>query len=83
MPSPDEFDKYLSTAGIPDPDLLIRTSGEQRISNYLLWQTAYTEFYFPEVLWPDFHKNDFQQALEEYADRERRYGKTGEQVNNL
>ena len=83
MPSPDEFDKYLSTAGIPDPDLLIRTSGEQRISNYLLWQTAYTEFYFPEVLWPDFRKNDFQQALEEYAARERRYGKTGEQVNNL
>ena len=83
IPAPDQFEKYLSTAGIPDPDLLIRTSGEQRISNYLLWQTAYTEFYFPDVLWPDFRKNDFQQALEEYAARERRYGKTGEQVNNL
>lgn len=83
MTSPELFDKYLATAGIPDPDLLIRTSGEQRISNYMLWQTAYTEFYFPEVLWPDFRKNDFQQALDEYSARERRYGKTGEQVNNL
>ncbi|MDX9781894.1 MAG: polyprenyl diphosphate synthase [Bacteroidales bacterium] len=83
LPSPDIFDKYLATAGIPDPDLLIRTSGEQRISNYMLWQTAYTEFYFPDVLWPDFRKNDFQLALEEYSARERRYGKTGEQVNNL
>lgn len=82
-PTPEEFDNYLSTAGIPDPDLLIRTSGEQRLSNYLIWQTAYTEFYFPEVFWPDFRKNDFQQALEEYSARERRYGKTGEQVNNL
>jgi len=59
LPSPDIFDKYLATSGIPDPDLLIRTSGEQRISNYMLWQTAYTEFYFPDVLWPDFRKNDF------------------------
>ncbi|MDD4057838.1 MAG: polyprenyl diphosphate synthase [Bacteroidales bacterium] len=81
--SPEKFEKYLATAGIPDPDLLIRTSGEKRISNYMLWQTAYTEFYFPEVLWPDFRKNDFLIALEEYSARERRYGKTGEQVNNL
>lgn len=83
MPVSEEFEQFLSTAGIPDPDLLIRTSGEQRISNYMLWQTAYTEFYFPEVLWPDFRKNHFRRALDEYSARERRYGKTGEQVNNL
>lgn len=65
----------LSTAGIPDPDLLIRTSGEQRISNYMLWQTAYTEYYFTEVLWPDFRKTEFQLALETYSKRERRFGK--------
>jgi undecaprenyl diphosphate synthase len=70
-----DFDKYLVTAGIPDPDLLIRTSGEIRISNYLLWQCAYTEFYFTDVLWPDFRKPQFQQALDEYARRDRRYGK--------
>lgn len=77
------FESFLSTAGIPDPDLLIRTSGEQRISNYLLWQAAYTEFYFTDVLWPDFSKTDFQKALDVFASRERRYGKTEEQVNNL
>jgi undecaprenyl diphosphate synthase len=77
------FDSLLSTAGIPDPDLLIRTSGEQRISNYLLWQTAYCEFYFTDVLWPDFRKNDFQKALDIFSERERRFGKTGDQVNNL
>ncbi|MBQ2912977.1 MAG: di-trans,poly-cis-decaprenylcistransferase [Bacteroidales bacterium] len=65
----------LSTSGIPDPDLLIRTSGEQRISNYMLWQTAYTEYYFTEVLWPDFRKTEFQQALDAYSRRERRFGK--------
>lgn len=65
----------LSTAGIPDPDLLIRTSGEQRISNYMLWQTAYTEYYFTGVLWPDFRKTEFQQALDAYSKRERRFGK--------
>lgn len=70
-----DFDKYLVTAGIPDPDLLIRTSGEIRISNYLLWQCAYTEFYFTDVLWPDFRKPQFQEALDEYARRDRRYGK--------
>jgi undecaprenyl diphosphate synthase len=70
-----DFANYLVTAGIPDPDLLIRTSGELRISNYLLWQSAYTEFYFTDVLWPDFRKAEFQAALEEYACRDRRYGK--------
>ena len=70
-----DFDKYLVTAGVPDPDLLIRTSGEIRISNYLLWQCAYTEFYFTDILWPDFRKPQFQEALDEYARRDRRYGK--------
>ena len=70
-----DFANYLVTAGIPDPDLLIRTSGELRISNYLLWQSAYTEFYFTDVLWPDFRKPEFLAALEEYARRDRRYGK--------
>ena len=65
----------LSTADIPDPDLLIRTSGEQRISNYMLWQTAYTEYYFTDVLWPDFRKTEFQHALDVYSKRERRFGK--------
>jgi len=65
----------LSTSDIPDPDLLIRTSGEQRISNYMLWQTAYTEYYFTDVLWPDFRKTEFQQALDSYCNRERRFGK--------
>lgn len=70
-----DFDKYLVTADVPDPDLLIRTSGEIRISNYLLWQCAYTEFYFTDILWPDFRKPQFQEALDEYARRDRRYGK--------
>ena len=69
------FASYLSTAGIPDPDLMIRTSGEQRISNYMLWQCAYTEFYFTDVLWPDFRRTDFARALEAYCSRDRRYGK--------
>ena len=69
------FGKYLVTDGIPDPDLVIRTSGEHRISNYLLWQSAYSEFYFTETLWPDFRKEEFRQALESYAKRDRRYGK--------
>ena len=71
----EDFDNYLVTAGIPDPDLLIRTSGEERISNYLLWQSAYTEFVFSDVLWPDFRKPEFRAALAEYARRDRRYGK--------
>ncbi len=68
------FEQNLMTAGIPDPDLLIRTSGEQRISNFLLWQCAYTELVFTEVLWPDFGKDDLEVALAEYAGRERRFG---------
>lgn len=70
-----DFEKYLVTAGIPEPDLLIRTSGEQRISNFLLWQCAYTEFYFTPVLWPDFRKEEFREAVREYSRRDRRYGK--------
>ena len=68
------FENYLDTAGIPDPDLLIRTSGEQRLSNYLLWQLAYTEFYFTDVAWPDFHKPELLKAIEKYNERDRRYG---------
>ena len=71
----DEFGKFLYTSGIPDPDLLIRTSGEMRISNFLLWQSAYTEFYFTNKFWPDFNEEDFNLALAEFANRERRYGK--------
>ena len=74
------FEDYLCTKGIPDPDLLIRTSGEQRISNFLLWQCAYTEFYFTDTLWPDFRKPQFRSAIETYASRERRFGKTSEQI---
>lgn len=69
------FAGYLATAGIPDPDLLIRTSGEQRISNFMLWQCAYTEFWYTPVLWPDFRKKDLLQAIESYNNRDRRYGK--------
>ncbi len=75
------FGKYLCTAGVPDPDLIIRTSGEKRISNFLLWQSAYTEFYFTDILWPDFGKNDFYSALIDFQKRERRFGKTGEQIS--
>ena len=76
----ESFAAYLYTAGIPDPDLLIRTSGEFRISNFLLWQSAYTEFYFTEVLWPDFDKKDLFAAIADYQRRERRYGLTSEQL---
>lgn len=75
------LDNYLSTKNIPDPELLIRTSGEHRISNFLLWQIAYTEFYFTEVLWPDFKKEDFYQAVINYQSRERRFGMISEQLN--
>ena len=70
-----DFDRYLVTAGIPDPDLIVRTSGEHRISNYLLWQGAYSEFHFVDILWPDFRKDEFRKALEAYSKRDRRYGK--------
>jgi undecaprenyl diphosphate synthase len=76
----EEFEKYLNTYGIPDPDLMIRTSGELRISNFLLWQVAYTELYFTEKLWPDFRKEDFYDAIIDFQKRERRYGKTSEQI---
>ncbi|MGM9740199.1 MAG: polyprenyl diphosphate synthase [Candidatus Cryptobacteroides sp.] len=69
------FSKYLVTDGVPDPDLIIRTSGEQRLSNYLLWQGAYSEFVFVDKMWPDFGREDFFAALSEYASRDRRYGK--------
>ncbi|MBQ7341790.1 MAG: di-trans,poly-cis-decaprenylcistransferase [Alistipes sp.] len=68
------IDQNLYTAGIPDPDLVIRTSGECRLSNFLLWQASYAEFYFPQTLWPDFTEQDFRDALEVYASRDRRYG---------
>ncbi len=71
----DGFDSYLVTAGIPDPDLIVRTSGESRISNYMLWQGAYSEYLFVDTLWPDFRKEEFRKALESYAKRDRRYGK--------
>ncbi len=68
------FEGYLDTADIPDPDLMIRTSGEQRLSNFLLWQLAYTEFYFTDVLWPDFGRDDLVRAIEQYNFRDRRFG---------
>ena len=75
------FGKYLCTADLPDPDLVIRTSGEIRISNFLLWQSAYAEFYFTDILWPDFGKDDFYNALIDFQKRERRFGKTSEQIS--
>ena len=72
----------LYTFDMPDPDLVIRTSGEYRISNYLLWQIAYSEFYFTDTLWPDFKQDEFIKALKDYAGRERRFGKTGDQVKS-
>ena len=74
------FASYLTTAGIPDPDLLIRTSGECRLSNFLLWQLAYTELYFLDKFWPDFEKDDLYLAIRNYQKRERRFGMTGEQL---
>lgn len=71
---------HLDTAGIPDPDLLIRTSGEQRLSNYLMWQLAYTEFYFTDLPWPDFSKEELTKAIEKYNQRERRYGGVKEEA---
>lgn len=76
------FSDYLETAGMPDPELLIRTSGEQRISNYLLYQLAYAEFYFTPLLWPDFSKEDLYEAIFIYQNRERRFGKISEQIKN-
>jgi len=79
----DLISSNLATKNIPDPELLIRTSGEMRISNFLLWQIAYTELYFTNKLWPDFRKEDLQRAIDSYNQRERRFGKISEQVKNL
>ena len=79
--SEDEFSKHLSTNNLPDPELLIRTSGEFRLSNFLLWQLAYAELYFTKALWPDFNKEDFFAAIIDYQRRERRFGKTSEQLS--
>jgi undecaprenyl diphosphate synthase len=84
--SPDQIDlatftSFLATSAIPDPELLIRTSGEYRISNFLLWQIAYAEFYFTNTLWPDFGKDDFFKAILDFQGRERRFGLTSEQIN--
>ena len=78
----ETIDNALTTSFMPDPDLLIRTGKEQRLSNFLLWQLAYAEFYFSEVLWPDFNKEELCKAIYEYQSRQRRYGLTGEQVTN-
>ena len=75
------FDRYLDTGNLPDPDFLIRTSGEMRISNFLLWQLAYTELYFTDTNWPDFTINELHKALVDYQSRERRFGKTGDQIS--
>ena len=76
----DMFVQYLSTKGMPDPELLIRTSGEKRISNYMIYQMAYTELYFTKTLWPDFSKNHLYKAILDFQTRERRFGKTSEQL---
>ncbi|MGZ2370231.1 isoprenyl transferase [Ancylomarina sp. YFZ004] len=76
------FENHLTTKGIPDPELVIRTSGEYRISNFLLWQIAYSEFYFAKLFWPDFNKDELCKAILDYQNRERRFGKISEQVNN-
>jgi undecaprenyl diphosphate synthase len=75
--------QYLSIADLPEPDLFIRTGGEERISNFLLWQLAYTEFYFTPVLWPDFNKQELDSAIESFKTRQRRFGHTGEQIQSL
>lgn len=77
----ETLSNYLTTRGMPDPDLLVRTGGEQRISNFLLWQCAYAELYFTDIFWPDFGEEDFYKAILDFQGRERRYGKTSEQVD--
>ena len=76
------FQQYLSTKNVPNPELLIRTSGENRISNFLLWEIAYSELYFTNTLWPDFRRSDLEKAILDYQSRERRFGKTTEQIQN-
>jgi undecaprenyl diphosphate synthase len=79
--SEETISSFLCTTKYPDPELMIRTSGEHRISNFLLWQLAYAEFYFTDKLWPDFRKDDFYEAINSYQNRERRFGKTSEQIS--
>ncbi len=81
--SEDDLEPYLAMSYAPEPDLFIRTGGEQRISNFLLWQLAYTEFYFTDMLWPDFDEKAFDEALASFAARQRRFGRTGEQVEKM
>jgi len=81
--TPQRFSNYLWTRGLPDPDLLIRTSGEFRISNFLLWQIAYTELYVTDTLWPDFDRKELLKAIADYQSRERRFGRTSEQLNGM
>jgi len=81
--SPELIDAGLSTHGLDEPDLFIRTGGEQRISNFLIWQLAYTELYFSPVLWPDFNRSEFEKALLSFTNRQRRFGRTGKQVETL
>ncbi|HBB52832.1 MAG TPA: di-trans,poly-cis-decaprenylcistransferase [Legionellales bacterium] len=76
------FESFLSTQGLPEPDLMIRTSGETRISNFFLWQLAYTELFFTDVLWPDFNRDTFQEAIDFFENRERRFGKTSQQLRD-
>lgn len=76
------FEYFLSTQGFPEPDLMIRTSGEKRISNFFLWQLAYTELFFTDVLWPDFNRDTFQEAIDFFENRERRFGKTSQQLRD-
>ena len=78
----NSVNSLLSTAGMPDPELLIRTSGEHRISNFLLWQIAYTELYFSDIYWPDFERENFYLAIKDFQQRERRFGKTSEQLTH-
>ena len=78
----ENFHQYLSTKAFPDPELMIRTSGEYRISNFLLYQLAYAELYFTNTLWPDFRKENLYEAILDFQNRERRFGKTGEQISN-
>ena len=77
---PEEIENHLDTAGLPDPDLLIRTGGEARLSNFLLWQLSYSEIYFTDIMWPDFRRQQFVEAISNYQQRERRFGRTGAQV---
>ena len=78
--TPELIEKHLSTAGLPDPDLFIRTGGEERVSNFLLWQLAYTEFYFTDTLWPDFDNSSLDEAINSFKRRQRRFGHTGQQI---